>query len=277
MREFEAGIIRTELRGQSTRSLHALHGSPLRFGSVQACTIDLLCEDIAREAEPGQFVHVRAGSGTDPFLRRTFSVCGTDTERGAIKLLIDIVGRGTELLCSMKRGGSVSVIGPLGTGFDTELGGDGACIIVAGGVGAAPLLFLSERLSNTVKRQVIFMMGARNSAYLRILDGLLGEEITLLTATEDGDSGFHGMVSELLEKNIETVKPAAIYSCGPNAMLKEISGLAERTGIPCQVSLEERMACGIGVCLGCAVPLKGGHMVRSCVDGPVFDASEVVW
>jgi len=258
MHEYEVGILRTEILGLKTYS------------------ITLLCPEIASEVMPGQFVQVRAGSGTDPFLRRTFSVCGADPERGEIKLLIEVVGRGTELLCSVKRGGSLNIIGSLGSGFDIDLGGKGPCILVAGGAGVAPLLFLVNRLCMYEKRSVTFMMGAKTSAVLEGIIGLIRKGVTVKTATDDGSSGFHGMVSELLCKHIETIRPEAIYTCGPTPMLKEVAGIAEQSSIPCQLSLEERMACGIGVCLGCAVPFKDGRMMRSCVDGPVFNANEVV-
>ena len=258
MHEYEAGILRTEFRGMNT------------------CIIELSCEVIAREVVPGQFVQVRVGTGTDPFLRRTFSVCDANPERGEIKLLIEIVGRGTSLLCAMKRGGNLNLIGSLGTGFDMELGGKGQCILVAGGMGAAPLIFLAEKLRTSGKREVTFIIGARTADSLKVIDGLIGDGMIVKAATDDGSVGFHGMASELFEEYIESVKPEAVYTCGPHAMMKDVARIAEQSSIPCQVSLEERMACGIGVCLGCAVLLKDGSMVRSCVDGPVFNASEVV-
>ncbi|MBT4484846.1 MAG: dihydroorotate dehydrogenase electron transfer subunit [Candidatus Latescibacteria bacterium] len=259
MHEYEAGILRTDFRCE------------------KSCIIDLSCKAIAREALPGQFVQVRVGSGTDPFLRRTFSLCGTDPARGEIRLLVDIVGRGTELLCSMKRGMNVNIIGSLGTGFDMKLGGTGTCVLVAGGSGAAPLIFLANRLITSTKRPVVFIMGAKSSVYLSVIEGLKSDGIIVKTATDDGSAGFCGPVSELLDKQIEDIKPDALYTCGPHAMMKAVSHLAEKYSIPCQISLEERMACGVGACLGCAAPLRDGRMVRTCVDGPVFHASEVAW
>ena len=257
MQEYEAGILRTEFRGNNSY------------------IIDISCDVIAREVVPGQFVQVRTGCGTDPFLRRTFSVCGADPEHGEIKLMVEVKARGTNILCSMNRGETLNIIGSLGTGFDLKCGGDGPCILVAGGVGAAPLLFLALELVKNAKRQVLFMMGAKNAEGLRIIEGQLDKDTVLMTATEDCSSGFYGMVSKLLEDKITTISPAAIYTCGPNAMMREIASIAKNTGIPCQVSLEERMACGIGACYGCAVQLCNGRIVRTCVDGPVFNADEV--
>ncbi|MBA7478685.1 Dihydroorotate dehydrogenase B (NAD(+)), electron transfer subunit [subsurface metagenome] len=258
MREYEASILQTEKCGQNTY------------------IIELFCEEIAGEVVPGQFVQVRAGSGTEPFLRRPFSVSGADRNSGRIKLLVEVVGRGTALLCSKKAGESLSVIGSLGKGFDMELGGKGPCILVAGGSGAAPLLFLAEELMKSGKRAVTFMMGAQTAGDLKVAGSLTERGITVIKSTDDGSVGYHGMVSELLSDNITGIKPEVIYTCGPRAMMKEVARIAEKSSVPCQVSLEERMACGTGVCLGCAVNLIDGRMVRSCVDGPVFNASEVV-
>lgn len=257
MQEYEAGILRTELCGNNTY------------------LIDLSCDAVAREITPGQFVQVRVGCGTDPFLRRTFSVCGVDPERGEIKLMIKVKGHGTSILCSTKRSKTVNVIGILGNGFDLQLGGSGPCVLVAGGMGAAPLLFLAKTLKQSVKRPVIFMMGAKNSKALSIIDGLIVEGAEVMTATDDGSSGFHGFVSKLLEKNISLISPAAIYACGPVHMMKAVATVAKNERIPCQVSLEERMACGIGACFGCAVQFSDGHIARICVEGPVFFTDEV--
>jgi len=256
MREYEAGILRIE------------HCGPRLY------LIEMSCGEIAREAVPGQFIEVRTGSGTDPFLRRPFSVAGADRAEGSIVLYVDVVGPGTGLLCSMRRGECVNVMGPLGSGFDTNLGGGGPCVLVGGGTGAAPLFFLAKRLTETARRKVTFMAGAKNADSLNAVESMCGG-VTVMTATDDGSAGYHGFVSELLDENIDVVEPSAIYACGPAEMMRAVSRIAARRNIPCQVSLEERMACGLGVCLGCAVRLKDGRMVRSCVDGPVFDACEV--
>lgn len=258
MREYEAGIIRTENCGNGVY------------------IIEIDCSGIACDVSPGRFVQVRVGSGTDPFLRRTFSVCGSDPERGTFRLLVDNVGPGTGLLCSMKRGGTVSVIGGLGTGFNTALGGDCPCVMVSGGSGAAPLLFLAERLSKESSRDVTFLSGARTASGHAAVKKLMPADVCLLTATDDGSEGYHGFVSGLLAERLSEISPSAVFTCGPHPMMKAVASVAAAAGIPCQVSLEERMACGIGACLGCAVEMRDGRMVRSCVDGPVFDAGEVV-
>ena len=258
MHEYEAGIIRTDHVGQDT------------------FIIEADCPDIAREVTPGQFVQARASDGTDPFLRRTFSVCGADKEQGIVTFLIDVVGRGTELICDMKRGGTINLIGSLGTGFDFDFGGDGPAILVGGGTGAAPMIFLAHRLIEETCREVTFMMGARTASGHAAVEQLLDDSVPYLKATDDGSAGYHGLVSGLLNEHISVIAPSALFTCGPRAMMKAVADISAERSLPCQVSLEERMACGVGACLGCAVEMRDGRMARSCVDGPVFTASEVI-
>jgi dihydroorotate dehydrogenase electron transfer subunit len=259
MQRFTADIIQIEQRGPAT------------------FLVELGCGEIAGAATPGQFVQVRVSFGTDPFLRRTFSLCGTDRASGVIRLLVDVVGPGTRLLCDLRCGGTLDIIGPLGTGFDLRFGNPGPVMLVAGGVGAAPLLFLAERLAGDASRPVIFLMGARTAEHLAVLDGFSAPEVSVSCATDDGSAGYHGFVTGLLEERLRVSKPEAIYVCGPHPMMRAVAAIAARTGIPCQVSLEERMACGIGACLGCAVRLADGGTARSCKEGPVFDAGRLAW
>jgi dihydroorotate dehydrogenase electron transfer subunit len=259
MREYTADIIRTERRGPST------------------FLVELNSPEIAGEASPGQFVQVRISGGTDPFLRRTFSLCGADPGKGMIRLLVDVVGMGTRLLCDAPLGRTLDIIGPLGTGFDLRFGNLGRCVLVAGGVGVAPLFFLAERLGKEGSRPITFLMGARTDTHLAILEDMLCPEVTVTCATDDGSAGFHGLVTGLLEEQMAALNPGVIYTCGPHPMMRSVAGIAARAGIPCQVSLEERMACGIGACLGCAARLADGSMVRSCTEGPVFDAGRLAW
>jgi dihydroorotate dehydrogenase electron transfer subunit len=259
MREYEAGIIRTERRTPS------------------GYLIELGCEEIAQKAVPGQFIQVRIGRGSTPFLRRTFSICGTSPDEGVIRIMIDVVGLGTELLCTLRRGEMLNLIGPLGRGFDPALGGNGNFVLVAGGVGAAPLLFLTEALRKFDRGNVTFLMGGKTKAHLSLITGLIGEGVHVMEATDDGSHGYHGTVTSLLDEHFEKLAPSSLFVCGPHPMMKAASEIAQKAGIPCQVSLEERMACGIGACLGCSILMADGSMVRSCVEGPVFNACEVAW
>jgi len=259
MREYEAGIIRIEPRGPS------------------AFVIDLDCGELSRESVPGQFVQVRVAEATDPFLRRTFSISGADPDRGTVRLMVDVVGRGTRQLCGMGPGAALSCIGPLGWGFDTGFGGPGACLLVAGGVGVAPLLFLADRLRSRGEREITVLMGARTGDILDMANDPVLDGLTVRYATEDGSRGYRGYVTGPLEEELAGGRYTAVYTCGPHPMLRATAGIARKHGIPCQVSLEERMACGIGACLGCAVRLADGNVVRACKEGPVFDAEEIAW
>lgn len=256
MNEYEADIIRTETRGRSI------------------FVLDIQCGDIARTAVPGQFVQIRVAEGTDPFLRRTFSIAGCDPAGETVRLMVDVVGHGTRALCGMGAGESLGIIGPLGKGFDPAFGGNDAALLVGGGVGAAPLLFLVRGMNG---RKSVFLMGGRSAGHVAMVDGLVPNGVPVRYATDDGSRGYHGLITGLLEEELTARRPAVIYACGPHPMMRVVAGIARREGIPCQVSLEERMACGIGACLGCAVQLTGDRMVRACADGPVFDAEEVVW
>jgi len=243
--------------------------------SERSYLIYFSCPEIAETISPGQFVQIRVSDGSDPFLRRTFSVCDVNPTIGTVTLLVDIVGPGTDRLCTMQCGGTLNVLGPLGTGFDMALAQSGNVIMVAGGTGAAPLIHLTNILSHT-QFKTTYMMGGRNESSVKIAEMMLDDSIDVLEATEDGSVGYHGLVTGLLKEKIEALEPAAIFTCGPHRMMQAVADIAIKHSIPCQVSLEERMACGIGACLGCAVETSDGAMVRSCVDGPVFNAGEVI-
>lgn len=256
MRAYEATITRTERR------------------STSITRIEFLCGEIARNAVPGQFVQVRTTTGTDPFLRRTISIADVDPGGGLVTLLVDAVGPGTDLMCGAPSGGSIDLIGPLGKGFDLTLGGDGACLLVAGGIGAAPLIFLGRALGASGRRVTVLMGGRDAVAIETVRELLAGDDIRF--ATDDGSIGHHGFVSGLMDKVLAESLPAAIYACGPQPMMRTVARIAGDTGVPCQVSLEERMACGIGACYGCAVERLDGSILRACFDGPVFNAGEII-
>ncbi len=259
MREYEAGIIRTEHRGKNIYTIH------------------LSCSEIAREAKPGQFVQARACTGTAPFLRRTFSICGVDRKRGYVKLLIEVLGEGTELLTTTRRGDCINVIGPIGKSFSWRENRHRSCVFVAGGVGAAPLIFLVDTMKISDPQTALFLVGAQTSGIHTAFESLFDGSLRVKQSTDDGSSGYHGLVTGLLDEHLDSNRPDIIYTCGPQPMMKAVAARASKAGIECQVSMEENMACGIGACYGCVVRLTDGRMARSCVDGPVFDANEVDW
>jgi len=237
---------------------------------------------IAQSVLPGQFVMVRARDSGEVFLRRPLSahrVFG-----GNVELFYEVVGKGTEILSGLKAGERIDVLGPLGNGFNYKLNVErgGPQILVAGGMGVAPLMFLAERLavnrrsSNSAKISVF--IGAKTKQLLLCAKEFKQIGCDVKIATDDGSQGFHGRVTELLEKALSTMnyQLSTIYACGPQPMLKEISRISCQNSVPAQVSLEAHLACGIGACLGCVVNTKDGYK-RVCKEGPVFAAHELVW
>lgn len=230
---------------------------------------------LALAARAGQFVEIRCSSLTDPLLRRPLGVHRIWPD--GIEVLYEVVGEGTALLAQKRPGEELDLIGPLGNGFDLSLSSE-INILVAGGIGVAPLLSLAESLS-AEKSKVHVMIGARKKSHV-----MCEKEFRLMgcfvkVSTDDGSKGYKGLVTEPLKKLIEACKPedVTVYACGPTGMLKAVRAITHKNGISCQVSLEERMACGVGVCLGCPVKVKAGGYKMVCKDGPVFNAEELAW
>lgn len=238
--------------------------------------ISLLCPAIARMAKPGQFVQAKIIAGFEPLLRRPFSIHKAIGSQ--IDILYEVIGEGTRLLSQRKAGELVDVIGPLGNGFDypTPNTKHQTPILVAGGMGVAPLVFLAQRLA--ASRPVV-LIGARNKSSLLCEKEFAGFGCKVKVSTNDGSKGFKGRVTELLKSLLLTtysLQLTTIYACGPKPMLKEVSLISKDYGIPSQVSLEEHMSCGIGACLGCVVNTHSGYR-RVCKEGPVFASQEIAW
>ncbi len=238
--------------------------------------ITLQTDQIARVSEAGQFVQVKVTEGFEPILRRPLSIHTVDREKKEIKLYYQILGKGTEILSKVREEEIINLLGPLGTGFDTALENSKA-LLIGGGLGQAPLLYLAEELERK-KNTVFLALGTRDEVSLRnvVCFDDVCQEVSL--ATEDGSVGFKGYITDNLPEIIETFKPERIYACGPSPMMKKIKEIAKTYQIPCQLSLETRMACGIGVCLGCTVKPsdQSKPYLKACVDGPVFWAEEVL-
>ena len=241
--------------------------------------ISMICPYIAQNIIPGQFIQVRLNSlSSDPLLCRPFAVYQIDGE--VIDILFKLVGKGTRLLSEKVVGDELMITGPLGNGFPIDDNFKTA-LLVAGGIGIAALHLLIEKLKG---RNIIVLMGACSEDMLLGFDDLVSLGVCVLTATEDGSCGYRGMVSQLLEEVIVEEKDKAegcvIYSCGPMPMLKAVAEIAKKHNIKAYVSLEEKMACGIGACLGCAIEVKspdGKKYKMVCKDGPVFDSQEIAW
>jgi dihydroorotate dehydrogenase electron transfer subunit len=220
---------------------------------------------------PGQFVQVLAENSRDTFLRRPFSIHDVDYERNTIKLLIQVIGNGTLALSKLSAGDSLNVLYPLGNSFTLPMAGENI-LLIGGGCGVAPLLFLAKHLVRHGHKPE-FLIGFRNRE--RIIEN---EEYQRLgkvwLTTEDGSEGEKGFVTNhpILEKHNFT----RIYCCGPDPMMKAVTQYARSKGIQCEVSLENLMACGFGVCLCCVVNTVKGN-VCSCTDGPVFNIEDLKW
>ena len=233
------------------------------------CNLVLECPKIAKDAKPGQFIEIYPDNGVN-LLSRPISICGIDVVVGNIRVVFQVVGKGTDIFSKLKKGDKVRVLGPCGNGYTLN---DGTALLVGGGIGVPPLLETAKRLDCKSK---IAVLGFRSNPFLvnefaRVCD-------RVYVTTDDGSEGFKGNVVQLMEK--ENLTADMIYSCGPKIMLKFLSEYAMKNNIACQVSMEERMACGIGACVGCVVEIKEGDGTtykKVCKDGPVFDCKEVVW
>ncbi|HZK57353.1 MAG TPA: dihydroorotate dehydrogenase electron transfer subunit [Clostridia bacterium] len=235
-------------------------------------SMKLQCGGIAEIALPGQFVNLYCKE-REMLLPRPISICETDKRKGIITLVYAVVGKGTESFSRLKKGDFIRVMGPLGNGFKIEEGIN-THMLIGGGIGVPPLVELSKHLEG----KIYAFLGFAHDPIL--VEELEGYNAKVFVATEDGSIGFKGNVAELLNK--KDIKGDMIYSCGPKPMLKAVSKWAKENKIRAQVSLEERMACGIGACIGCTCKIKteGGEDWQNkkvCTDGPVFWSEEVIW
>ena len=240
-------------------------------------------------SRPGQFLMVKVRDAIDPLLRRPFGIFDMATidsenpETGrqtCMEILYKGVGEGTRVLAALHHGDHLDILGPLGKGFDTS-GRGGEKILVSGGVGLAPLYYLARRLRGN--SPVRLFAGGKNREDILCITEFERLGIETYVSTDDGTLGEQGMVTAVMERYLsDNPSVETIYACGPFPMLKAVSRIAERYGIPCQVSLEAYMACGVGACLGCVI--KGRNHTEEipdyrcvCKDGPVFDSLELFW
>lgn len=237
---------------------------------------------VAETALPGQFVQVRPLDTYSPLLRRSYSILRANPDKGVISLFYSVQSPFTELLSLKPVGSTLRLLGPLGNWFQ-PVREVKRHILAAGGYGTPPLCFFASKLVPTLEKGVklAILCGARSRDLLVGLDEFraLGAETQI--ATEDGSEGYSGRITDLLEKQLQSGETCAVYACGPNRMLQSVSRLCLQAGVPCQVSMEVSMPCGVGACLGCAVkvvmPGGGFRYKRACVEGPVFQAYELDW
>lgn len=279
--------------------------------------MEVFLPEIALEAKPGQFVQLRCGDGIDPFLRRPLSVAGVDRGQGLVRFLYQVKGEGTRWLADRQAGDRLDAIGPLGHGFNLRRGTEAdqpdsnqpdqpyRAILVAGGIGVAPLLFLAQEMqlegfcrkraqlvrgSGEATLGPVALLGARTSGLLLGAQELEDMGCEVLVATEDGSAGYRGLVTEVLEQVLRDGYQTEIFACGPRPMLAVVAQLCHKYHRPGWVSLEERMACGLGACRGCAIKVRrqedrteAGHTglgytyVNVCSEGPVFSINDIIW
>ncbi len=228
---------------------------------------------ISQEAKPGQFIHLRCSPQYDPLLRRPFSIYKAENE--TLEIFYKLVRKGTYLLSKKKKGEKVDILGPLGRGFEINLNSSQEVILIAGGVGVAPLYFLSTRLG---KFPLTVFLGAKTKKKILCKREFINQGFEIKIATDDGSEGFKGSVSDFFFSYFSSLSSfiGTVYACGPLLMLKKISEFSLEQGIFCQVSLEQRMGCGIGACQGCVIRGKDKYL-RVCKEGPVFEAGEIDW
>ena len=228
--------------------------------------IKVYAPEVSAGYAPGMFVGVYIDDNRH-ILPRPFGICESFPEEGAFGVVYAVVGEGTESISKWGRGKTARMLGPLGNGF--SIGDESNVLIVGGGLGVPPLLGLAGRIrGNNPKTRVTASLGFKNIDKVILFDEFAAHCNETVVATEDGGFGAKGFATDYMEGRV----PDVIYACGPYGMLKAVADYAGKHGILCQVSMEERMACGIGACLCCVVSGK-----RVCRDGPVFDSSRVDW
>ncbi len=237
----------------------------------------VLAPDIAGAASPGQIVHVRCGDAQT--LRRPISICEIDGD--TVRLCYEVRGKGTAFMSSLRPGMSVDLLGPKGNGFRIPQGG--RILLLGGGIGIYPLLSAGKAAQRS-GGQVKALLGFRTASLIHLTDDFQSNGISVEVSTDDGSFGRAGRVTELLQDELANKKWDTVLVCGPRPMMAVAAALAETFQVHCQVSMEERMGCGVGACLSCVCKTlfyendeTTERYKRVCVDGPVFDAKEIIW
>jgi dihydroorotate dehydrogenase electron transfer subunit len=227
---------------------------------------------IAQQAVAGQFINIRVNDVLVPLLRRPLSIHGIKGNK--VKVIYEVLGKGTQALSSRKPKELLDIIGPLGNGFNYQVPAKSKAaknILIAGGIGVAPLVFLAEKLNKP-----LVLIGGRSKDQVLCAQEFKALGCNVKIATDDGSFGYKGRVTDLFNIILGQTKPTQVFSCGPHLMLKTVAQIAKENKIPAQLSLEAHMACGIGVCLGCAVETRAGYKTV-CKDGPVFSSEDIIW
>jgi len=245
----------------------------VRMVAENVFVLSFISSVISSTVRPGQFLNIKVAGGTDPLLRRPFSVYRTDGDR--VELIFNVVGKGTSAMHAMRPGDRLDILGPLGTPYSVDGESFETALLVGGGLGVAPLPITTEVLKQRGRRIMTFL-GARSAS--QIVDAHL---VDVHIATDDGSRGYRGTVVDLLAETLKATAVAApkVFACGPTPMLKALAVYALGASLPCEVSLEGPMACGIGICQGCPVELAGedGKYALMCKEGPAFAVERIKW
>lgn len=241
-----------------------------------AISLTLEAGDMVRTAfrAPGQFVHIKCGHSR--LLRRPISVCSCQAGEGdapdRLTVVFEVRGEGTAWLAGRREGQSLDVMGLLGNGFPMKR--EGRYLLVGGGIGIPPM----RGCAQYTQGRSTAILGGRSADKIILQNCFADECAKVLIATDDGSLGYHGFVDALVRQELEQDRNYdAVLACGPKPMLRNVAKVAQEFGVPCQVSMEERMGCGVGACLVCACDMKDGSRKHVCKDGPVFDSKEVDW
>lgn len=240
--------------------------------------LQLAIPEISRTAQPGQFVMIRTGNGCYPLLRRPFSILQINSKAGTIDILLRTIGRGTSILSKMKSGEKLAVMGPLGNSFPLE-GDFTTVLLLAGGIGLPPIYFAMKNLENSGKRIHLYY-GTKTGTEQELLTSLSINSISIRQASEDGTRGYRGFITNLLQDDIRQGNFKAdgkirLFGCGPNQMMFHAAKTCQTVNIESYFSIETGMACGIGLCQGCVIPVRRNETSAleyklACKEGPVF-------
>jgi dihydroorotate dehydrogenase electron transfer subunit len=283
-------MIQTKMNLDSGRIIENLHIAENHF------IMSVLLTSTFDSALPGQFIMMRKQGVKDPLLSRPLSLYGVyHTESGTVlEFLYRVVGKGTLAISRLNVGETVDILGPLGKPFEV-IPDRTHVVLLAGGIGVAPLSYFLEYLAKGLNqsqghrddrhatRKITFYLGATTASVLVGLAKIERFCSDVRLSTDDGTAGFAGTVTDLLANDLEKIdhRDLCIYSCGPAPMIKSLSKMLQPYSIPCHVSMEERMACGIGACLGCSIKIReastGWSYCQVCMDGPVFDIKDLLW
>lgn len=234
--------------------------------------ITVIAPKIVKAARPGQFLNYRVTNSNEPLLRRPFGIYSANEKTGEIKSLYNIKGKGTKILSQKKVGEQISITGPHGNVFDI-LNSENNLLLVGGGFGTAPLAFLAEKIKN---KNISVAIGGRSKELILCEKDFKDLGFKVFISTDDGTYGKKGLVTDLVQDILKKKQIDKVITVGPIPMMKVVAKVVEKYKIPCLVTMEERMACGIGACKGCVCKTKKGYKTV-CKNGPVFDAKEVFY